>query len=284
MFPSLKKFRWGGWVVAIVLFAAVFYLLARPEPARSPWYKQLVLTALNPVSETTNWFSDGLGGIWHHYFALVDAAGENNRLAAEVAGLKGQLVELNEVKSENGRLRALLEMGSSDERRLLGASVIANDPRAEFKTVPIDRGADDGVAKGMPVVGATGIVGRVGEVGARWARVLLITDPNSAVDALIQRSQQRAILVGMMRSVALKRIFYLTKLEYLHRTSDVQGGDVVVTSGMDGIFPQGLPIGIVQDVTKSDYGLFTRATIVPYEDMSSLSTVAVLMPKAGATK
>lgn len=284
MFPSLKKFRWGGWIVAVVLFIVFFYLLARPEPSRAPWYKQLVLTALNPVSETTNWFSGGLSGIWHNYFALVDVSKENKRLNAEVAGLKNQLVELSEVKAENGRLRSLLDLRPEGDWRLLGASVVANDPRAEFKTVTIDKGSSDGVAKGMPVVGASGVVGRVGEVGRGWARVLLITDPNSSVDALVQRSRQRAILVGMMRSVALRRIFYLTKLEYLHRTSDVQAGDVVVTSGMDGIFPPGLPVGTVQDVAKSDYGLFTRATIVPYEEMSNLEKVAVIMPAGGAAK
>jgi rod shape-determining protein MreC len=189
-------------------------------------------------------------------------------------------MRLEEALQENARLAALLDYRKSFERTTVVARVIANDPRAEFKSITIDRGSADGIPLLAPVVGPRGLVGKVGTVGSHEARVLLINDPNSAVDAFVQRSRVRGLIVGSAWRTELKAGYYLTRLEYLKRTSDIQEGDIVVTSGFDRVFPPGIPIGTVHDISASRYGVFSEASVVPFENLAELTEVMVVLPSA----
>ena len=247
---------------------------------RVPWYQEAIWNVIAPPQKLASFFSDGVKGFWHKYVALVSVQAERDELVKGLAVLEGKLVRLSEVEQENARLRALLGYREAFPQETTVARVVANDPRAEFKSMTIDKGSTDGIRPLMPVIGPKGLVGKVGSVGSYDARVLLITDPNSAVDALVQRSRARGMVVGTAWRTELKSGHYITRLEYIRRVSDIRDGDVVVTSGFDRIFPPGIPVGTVRDIATSRYGVFTNANVVPFENMPELQEVLVIMSGA----
>lgn len=265
-----------------LLLVLIFFSLTGRSVRRVPWYEQALWNIVSPPQRALSAIGDGLHGIWEHYVALVGASRENDELRARIAELEGKLVTSEEARQENERLRALLSYRQTFPQEMLMARVIASDPRAEFKSITIDRGYKDGVEPLMPVVGPRGLVGKVGEVAAHTARVLLIIDPNSAVDAMVQRSRARGLVVGTADRAMLRAGHYLTRLEYLRRVSDIRDGDVVVTSGLDRAFPSGIPVGTVHDMEKNRYGVFREASVVPFEDMAELQEVLVILNRTDA--
>lgn len=271
-----RKVRLLPFLIPLLLILA-FLSITTTGTKRAPWYEQILWNLVTPSQGAFSHVKDGVKGMWHHYFALVDAQKQSDRLKKRVAALEGAMIKTVEIEEENSRLRKLLSYKKTFPYETLVARVISNDPRSEFKSVTIDRGSDDGIVPLMPVVGPRGLVGRVGKVANDTSRVLLITDPNSAVDVLVQRSRARGLLVGMAKRTALRPGYYLSRLEYLRRVSDIRDDDVVVTSGFDRVFPPGIPIGTVADLIKSKYGVFLEANVVPFENMAELQGVMVLL-------
>lgn len=274
-----KKFRALHVALPLILTLIFFSLTARTF-RRAPWYEEVLWTVLAPPERLLTGIADAAGGAWHRYAALIDVQEANDRLRQEVAGLEATKIRCEEVGEENERLRTLLAYRDSFPQRTIVARVIANDPRAEFKSITVNRGAADGVGPLMPVIGPKGLVGKVGLVTAHDARVILITDPNSAVDVMVQRSRARGMVVGAAWHTELKAGYYLTRLEYLRSVSDIKDGDVIVTSGLDTVFPPGIPVGTVTDLRLSRYGVFREASIVPFEEMAELQEVLVLLSRA----
>jgi rod shape-determining protein MreC len=265
------------WRLFIPLALIVIFLALIPQtPRRAPWYEQLFANVLAPIQWTFTKFGGGIYSMWDGYISLVGTKKENKKLAEENAKLNAGLIELEEVKKENERLKSLLNYSETFTAPTVTARVVANDPRAEFKSLIIDRGKSDGVKVPMPVMGPQGVVGRVGRVYHNTSQVLLLNDPNSAADVIVQRSRARGVLVGAISHTELKSGFYLTRMEYLRGTSDVKEGDVVVTSGLDQVFPAGLPIGTAHDIKNSRYGVFQEAEVVPFENFQELQEVVVL--------
>lgn len=268
------------WRLLIPLALIVLFLALIPQtPRRAPWYEQIFANLLAPIQWTFTRLGGTIYSVWDGYISLVGTKAENEKLIGENAELKAQLTKLDEVKSENERLRSLLGYSESFSTPTLTARVVANDPRAEFKSLIIDRGKSDGVKVFMPVVGPSGVVGRVGRVYGNTSQVLLLNDPNSAVDVMVQRSRARGLLVGAISHTKLKSGFYLTRMEYLRSASDVKEGDVVVTSGLDRVFPPGLPVGTAHDIKNSRYGVFQEAEVVPFENFQEVQEVLVLLYK-----
>ncbi len=266
------------YLIPIVLL--LFFLSLIPQTQRrAPWYEQMLANLLAPVQWAFTSASDGIASVWNGYFVLVRTKKENEQLLAENARMQGELVGVAEIRDENERLRDLLGYRQEFSLEAVVARVIANDPRAEFKSLMIDRGSDDGIELYMPVVGPKGLVGRIGRVAGDSAQVLLLSDPNCAVDAMDQRSRARGVLVGAVSHTELKSGHYLSRLEYLRRVSDVRDDDVVVTSGLDEVFPSGLPIGTLHNITRSRYGIFKEAEVVPFENFQELQEVMVLLYK-----
>ena len=274
-----RKIRFLPFLIPIVL-ALIFFSLSSMRMRRAPWYQEAIWNVIAPPQKLANFVSDGVRGLWHSYVALVGVQAKRDELVKRMAVLEGKFVRLSEVEQENVRLRALLEYRETFSQETTVARVVANDPRAEFKSITIDKGLADGIRPLMSVIGPKGLVGKVGTVGRHDARVLLITDPNSAVDALVQRSRARGMVVGTAWRTELKSGHYISRLEYIRRVSDIRDGDVVVTSGFDGIFPPGIPVGTVRDIATSRYGVFTNANVVPFENMPELQEVLVIMSGA----
>jgi rod shape-determining protein MreC len=258
----------------VLLAAAGFCLLATglvlsASPLRRNdrlgWvFLELMVPLQNAVAAVRSTVSGG----WDSVAGLLDARDENVALRSRVGELQAELSKLSEVELENVRLRRLLDYRQALPGRLLTAQVVGWDPGAA-RTVTIDRGSSDDVTKGKGVLTPDGVVGRVIEASAHAARVLLITDGNSGVAGLVQRTRAHGIVHGTLEGgCALKNV---------KRTEDVQVGDAVVTSGLDGIFAKGLLIGKVTAVDKKGQGLFQNADIAPGADFDRLEEVLVLL-------
>lgn len=264
------------FIVPLVL-AVFFLLLSVPSNRRAPWYAQLWWAFVSPPQSVVMGMRGAVKKQFDRYFYLVNAATENGKLKKRVAELENRLITMNELKAENQRFEHLLSYRADDQYQVLTAKVVSNDPRAEFRTITINVGSKDGIKPFMPVVGSKGLVGRIGEVGRSLSKVLMITDPNSSVDAFIQRSRQRTLVVGEAGKSMIRPHFYLSRLEYLMNRSDVVKGDVVITSGLDAFFPSGIPIGSVSNVEKTRSGVFWQAELMPYENMAELTEVLVIL-------
>lgn len=276
MFSSFQKItKWTVLIVCIVM-AVIFTTIAFPSFERVNWYRQIVLTITNPPQKLITSVTGFVSKTWNHYIAITNAAVENDLLKDKLAESNRKLIEMDEVKKENSELQELIGMSKSFKLNGVGVRVIASDVMAEFKTLLIDKGHADGIRKNMVVIGPGGLVGRIGQVSAHEASVLLISDPNSAVDVFVQRSGARALLVGTSHSVSVRPFFSLSRLEYLRRISDVSNGDVVVTSGLDKLFPAGIPVGTIFNLENPNNGIFKSAEVVPFVDLSAVKELLVL--------
>ena len=277
--PYLPKRIRLLYYIAPLAVALLFFSFSRNDFSFTPWYERLFWSILSPPQRLMTNISTGLSHTWQRYVALIDEHDENELLKKRVAVLEEKVIAGTEAEEENNRLRALLIFKRDLPAEKIAVRVIASDARAEFKSILIDKGSDDGIEPLMPVLGPTGLIGKVGKAGRKSARVLLITDPNSSVDVMIQRSRLRGLLVGAAAQTTLKPGYYLTRMEYLNKMSDIQAEDVVITSGFDGIFPPGIPVGSVANIEVSRDGIFKEASVIPYENMAEAQEILVLLKK-----
>lgn len=272
MFQKPVRFKRLLPLLIALFFLSLFSNLQR----RSSWFEQWAFTLVSPFQTVAGWISHGSGNLWHHYIFLSGAAKENEHLKETVQELHTKLVLLDEAQNENSRLREILQLKESLAPAGIVARVIAFDPRAELKSVTIDKGAAEGLVPNLPVMAQAGLVGRVGPVSAHTARVLLLLDPNCAVDVILSRSRVRGLLVGTSQKTEFRPGFLLTELEYLRRTSDIQSGDEVITSGLDAFYPKDLAVGVIGNIVPAKYGIFQEAVVIPHVDFSQLEEVLVL--------
>ena len=268
--------RWV-WAASILCIALVTYMaLASAPEGRAGVIRQELSRVFRPLFVATTWVESNISSVWNRYIYLTQVSVENERLLIEVAQLRSELQAVSESRAENERLHGLLVMAEPWSAHPIAARVIASHPYHDVQTIIIDRGWADGIVRDRPVMAAGGLVGRVRVITEHTATVLLLTDPNSSVDVIDERSRVRGLLVGAVRSTAFRRPASLTQLEYVSHDSDVQEGDELMTSGMDGIYPKGLPVGRVHELNKDEFGLFEEAWVLPLADMSRLEEVVVL--------
>jgi len=216
------------------------------------------------------------------FFSNIFASIEENRYVKEeyrrlrdlTTELQNQLVDKEELSQENERLKGLLAFKEQNpDLTVYGARVIGKSPGNWFNTLIIDRGSEDGVAVDMAVITDKGLVGRVIEVGGRWAKVLSIIDSQSAVSAIAQRSRDNGTLQG---DTTLYDGEGLCRMVYLPQDATVREGDIVITSGLGDIFPKGLLIGTVVGVENEPFAVYKTALIQPGVDFERLEEVLVV--------
>ncbi len=259
----------------IFLVIANFLILAvvgQRAPSSAPG--GLTITVLAPFQNAFSQSSRFLRDIWRHYFAMVAASQENDQLKKQLARADEMKNVWVEARMANERLRRLADLEKTFTDAVVFAEVIAKDPTTWFKTVIINKGRRDGVEKGMPALVPEGIVGQVVEASGHYAKILLIIDRNSAVDALVQRNRVRGILSGASTEQG--------DLDYVLLKEDVQVGDTIVTSGLDGVFPKGLRIGSIQSVEARPNEMFHTIKVAPFVDFDKLEELLVVI-KAKAT-
>jgi rod shape-determining protein MreC len=233
------------------------------------WYDRAVLFVTSPIQYTVSSIIKGAVRLLNSYMILVDIKKDNYALVTANIELINDLYKLEDVVNENSRLRSLLEFKNKLTSKVLSAEVVGKDPRQIFKTVRISKGESDGVKQGMPVLSSQGLVGQVMRVFSNYSDVLLITDPNSNIDVVVQNSRFRGVLEGMGKIEC--------KLKYLERLDDINIGDVVLSSGMERRFPKGLILGTVSKVDKQNYGVTQEVLVKPVVDFSRLEEVLVVM-------
>ena len=232
---------------------------------------RVALSLISPFQKGATGVIKFVRDIWRHYFALVLAAKENDRLNQELKAARERNHRLLETELANRRLRSLLNFRRTTDIPVLAAEVIGRDPSGWFKTVFINKGKNNGVEKGLAVVAAEGIVGQVISVSPNYAKVLLIVDQNSAVDALIQRIRARGVIQGRTSEECV--------LKYVLRKYELKKGDVVISSGMDQVFPKGLRIGLVSEVRREKAGIFQEVFVKSFVNFEKLEEVLVILPQ-----
>jgi len=208
----------------------------------------------------------------HNYFDLVGVRQENLHLKQQLAQLESQQRRMAEMETENRHLADLLELHNALETSAVAANVIGSDATGLSQTLIISAGDRQGLKRGMAAISIDGVVGKVIAVSHDVARVLLISDHNSALDAFDQRSRARGIVAGVIEDG-------LT-MKYVDRSEDIKPGDMIVTSGMDGIFTRGLLVGAVARVSQEGPGLFLNIEVKPAVNFRELEQVMILTARA----
>ncbi len=199
---------------------------------------------------------------------------EVDRLTRENDQLKAQAIQSAAIQRENGQLRALFGWQKQQPWRLKLAHVVTRDPANWWHTVQIDLGSHDGLTNNLPVMTIDGLVGRISSVGPYTSQVVLVGDANCRVSALVMDSTHD---MGVLtRSGSLDTS--LVKLGYLSSSANIKAGQDVVTSGLGGIFPPGIPIGKVVDAQSVEFGLASEARVKLNVNLGSLDDVWVLIP------
>jgi rod shape-determining protein MreC len=200
---------------------------------------------------------------------IVTLRARNAELEAQVSQLQAQLIELQQRVNETEILAALVDFSRTNpESTYKAASVIGRDPSPFLHYIIINRGSNDGIRRGMPVVTNQGLVGRVDAVIADAARVQLISDPASAVNVYLQTADTNAVLYGSVTGDVF--------LDLISQDATVEAGDLILTSGLGGGYPADLIIGQVITVRALEFELFQQATVQPAVDFSRLEIVLVI--------
>lgn len=254
-------------IVLVVIAAAIVIVLLSLGQYRS------LSSGLNPVREgfsiaeriVTAPFRFA-ATLWTDYIALVNTRRENRDLKKKLEQLQFEHMAMHGLAGENARLRAMLDFRSEHgDFQLLPAQLLAQDISVIFRTVIVDRGKKSGFAVNMPIVSPLGLIGRVIAVSPHTSQVLLVTDPNSAVPAVIEETQVKGIVKGTGTNVL--------NLDYVRSTEIVEVGSMVVTSGLEGRFPRGLRIGQISTVKRDPRKIFVRITVSPSVEMSKIEGV-----------
>jgi len=255
-------------VLCILALGVLTNQVRSPEQRRIGWLGVAVQVVLAPMASGLSRIGDVVDRGW----ALITEIGrlrtEHRRLAAEVARLREENAQLQDAAQEAQRLRSLMAV-RQQSFRTVSARVIGRDPSHWFNTLLIDRGPRDGVRRNDPVVTSEGLVGHVIEASGGWARVLLILDPRSAIGVLVGRSRDAGVAEGQGQP--------MLRVKYLSRDAEIQPGDQVVTAGLGEIYPRGLVVGTVVDVSRGEGDLFREALVRPAADLNHLEEMVILV-------
>ena len=234
----------------------------------------LLIAVMRPFQTGIQATVGGIKDVFFNYAALRGLSGENEKLKERIRQLEAERNRLLEDEATNKRLRELMEFRSELPPGAVTASVTANSASTWFHSVLIDKGKSSRVEKGMAVVSHLGVVGQVVSVTAKNAKVLLVTDSHSGVDVIAQRSRARGIVAGSPENGPI--------MKYVKRSDDLQEGDRLVTSGLDGVFPKGLLVGTVSKVNKKSIGLFQHVEVTLAVDPARLEEVLVVQSAPAA--
>lgn len=266
----MLRFRLHTVAAILILLAAaqLTYLSNRGGQARalpgSPAVMDLSLTPVRWLSWPFRMMARG----WRRYVALVGTERENRELKDKLAELEIELQRLRDIESAQERLRSLLDLKETLPYEVIGAELATRTSDGTADVVYLVSGKRAGVSPPAAVVAPSGLVGRVVGVSGSFSRILPITDPSSAVGVFVQRTRVQGVMRGTGRR--------LCRMEHVSVAGDVVVGDRVVTSGLDGIYPKGLEVGLVSVVDRPPGAFFADIEIVPSARISQIEEVLVV--------
>jgi rod shape-determining protein MreC len=269
----VAKYRRTVVLASAVLFSFLLLTMeVRRDEALTPFLKRLLLESVSPFLKATAALKRSAGEIWDSYVDLRFVRQENVRLQEEVEALRARLGAVEEAHRENQRLKNLLGLREREPFQVVAAGIVGRDATNWFHTLLIDRGSRHGVERHTAVIAPAGLVGQVVEASSSSARVQLITDPVSSVGVLLQGSRVTGLLVGGQSG--------RLRIRYLPLRAEIQTGEVVITSGLGGVYPKGILVGKVLAVDGRGGALFQEATVEPSVDFSQLEEVLVITGQA----
>jgi rod shape-determining protein MreC len=257
------------FIALLLLFALVLMSLRAKQRKGVEFFDSLLIEICSPFQKGSTFAIKTVRGTFQRYVFLVNLEEENRILKQKVALLEEENHRIIEMKLANERMRQLLKFREKNFASMIGAEVIGHDPSSWFKSATIDKGERDGVKKGMAVISPAGVIGQILKTAPHYATVLLLTDYNSAIDSIVQRTRAKAIVGGKGENRC--------EMKYLLRAEEAAVGDVVVTSGLGGNFPKGLMVGEIKKVDRRGHGVFQYAELVPSVDFTQLEEVFVIM-------
>ncbi len=255
-------------IILLLLSSLILISLRVKERSGVAFMDGLLMEICSPFQKGSTFVINKIKGIWEGYLFLVRLHRENEQLKKKIAELQRENAQMREAVLAHERLQKLLQFRETAASTVVVAEVVGRDPSSWFKSITINKGEKDGVRKGMAVISSEGAIGQILKIAPSHSVVLLITDYNSALDAIVQRTRAKAIVEGRGENRC--------QLKYLLRAEDVAVGDKVITSGLVGNFPKGVMIGEVRKIDKKGHGIFQYAELVPSVDFTRLEEVLVV--------
>ena len=258
-----------------VALGLVLLALLNLPPSWAQGVKSLFREAVRPVQRAVDAVT---GPLWTSVTAVTRAPAvqrENDALRLERDRLLAASARTDAVRAENERLRALLGLPSRAGDRLIAAEVMHRTRDGWWQTARLDRGAAHGLLPNLAVLAPEGLVGKTVAVSRNTADVLLLSDPSCRVAARLTRTGSFGIVSGRGPSWE-GQVF--CRMEFIHKDADIQPGDEVVTSGLGGVFPPNLPIGVVDRVYTDVTGLYQYADVITKADLSALRFLFAVRP------
>jgi rod shape-determining protein MreC len=257
-----------GYLFMAVIIGHIILISAQVNTERGvPMLEAVTFGAFAEVQRGASTVIGGVRTSWVDYLALQSVRSDNEQLRREVAQLQVALQQQRALAQQSRTLVDLLQLREHVQLDTVAADVIAGSASPDFRTLTIDKGSADGLRPDMAVIAPAGVVGRIITPSARAAKVQLLIDRNAAAGALVERSRAQGVVEGTGGEL---------RLNYVSGTADVRSGDVVITSGIDGIYPKGFVVGQIESVERSA-GAFGAIVIRPAVDFSSIEAVLVVV-------
>jgi rod shape-determining protein MreC len=254
-------------VLTLLLVFTVLSLSLKSSPALRK-VQGLVVSMTAPGLEGLEYVGRSAQQLWLGYFYLIGVRRQNAELQRQLEEYKQREVQFQEAEQALIRLETLLDLKRQVALPVIGARVIAYDPTLWSRAAIINQGKAQGVKEGLPVLAPQGIAGRIVGVYPEYSKVMLIVDRKSSADAMVQRTRIR----GMLKGKGGNRC----SLEFVPKSADVQVGDLVLASGLVGLYPKGLVFGKVTAANKKNPGVFQEIEVSPNVDLSTLEEVLVV--------
>lgn len=266
-----------GWLVLLLALSIILMTVWSRESDTGPLHRVRVATQVvaSPISAVGKWVSTPFRGFFAWMSDLGVSRGQLSELQDQNKELRARVVALEETRLDNQRLSDLLNSTNAQGYKGVTATVIGLPQNAWNQVIIVDKGSNDGVKINMPVLGPYGLLGQVVEVGPTFARIRLLTDQKSGVASLIQRGRQNGITRGSITGDLM--------LDFVSADSTVTAGDVVLTSGLGGVYPKGLMIGEVLEVSRETNSLYKTIKLTPANDIGTVENVLILTDTAPST-
>lgn len=269
MIKYLKQYRFYISLFLFLLIPVVAIDTSTRAPRDYRFYDRIIVGVTSPIQAMISWSLEQIAASFENYIYLWHTHRDNLSLLEENRKLQNSIANLKETQQENIRLRKLLQFEEKFNLQSVVARVIAKDVSTEFRSIRINRGEKSNIRRNMAVVTDEGIVGRILRTTQNTSDIVTVMDSNSAVDAVVERSRARGIVEGMTDDTC--------QLKYALRTDDIQPGDILISSGLGGIFPKGVGVGAVSKVNRKPYGITQEVEVKPSVDFSKLEEVLVIL-------
>jgi rod shape-determining protein MreC len=256
-------------LIILALFTVLFWIVTvQVKNGRFPVLEKPVLAVSGFFERIIAWTTGAVESVGDGYAFLVRTHRENRKILAENERLRLENAVVDELLLENERFRNLLNFSSTQPWRTVAVRVIGKELSPASNTMTVNKGESSGIRKNMAVITPAGVVGKVLAVTSGTAKVILLTDPGSTLAVRVQRNREEGLLEGTLVKCALK---------YVSFYADIQKGDLLVTSGLDGVYPKGLAVATVSKIAKHEAIAFQSVAAEPVVRLSRLEEALVIL-------